>query len=322
MTAEPIAILRPHGVAALPTGLTAEARGGLCLVSGPAAPRGVVFGHRARRGALLRHAARRQGWLEALMTAGPVLPLRPGTALDAAGLATHAGLFNAWLDRLEDRVQLQLTVRWDREAARGQFATAHELVGIAQKPGLDRLAARLAAAMQAELDVLELDAIPLPIAEDDMLLNRVLLIAAGAEPALDAAVDRIDALWPEGLRLRLVGPSPAVSFALAGLRALPLGDLRAAAAVLGLPPPATGAELAALAAGIAPARRRALAEGPHRDAVPAAAATLAAAAAAGFSPGALPDPLLLPEVIRDGRAQPVDPGSLPAPALPPFRDSA
>ncbi len=322
MALDPLAILRPAGAFRLPPDLVGDPFGELCLVSAPAAPKAPGFGLKARRGAALRHAARRQAWLEALIPSGPVLPVRPGTAFGPAALTAHAGTFRRWLDRLEDRVQLQLSVTWDHRAAPGHFAAEPELAGKAGDDGLDRLAARLGATMQAELAGLELDAIAMPLAETGMLLNRVVLIEAGAEPALEAAVARMDAIWPEGLRLRLVGPSPAVSFALLGMRALPLSRLAAAAETLGLAPPRTGAELAALGPVLAAARRRALIEGPRREDVPAAAATLVAAVAASLPPDALPDPLLLPEVARDGTAGPVAPASLPKPAIQGLRSSA
>lgn len=322
MAFEPLAILRPAGDFSLPADLRGETFADLWLVSAPGAAGLPAFGLKARRRAVLRHAARRQAWLEALIPSGPVLPVRPGTALDRAGLAAHAGVFRSWLDRLENRVQLQLSVTWDHGAAPDHFLAEPELADAAAGDGLDRLARRLGAAMQAELAGLERDAIALPLAETGMLLNRVVLIDAGAEPALEAAVARMDAIWPEGLRLRLVGPSPAVSFALLGLRALPLSRLAAAAETLGLAPPQTGADLAGLGPALAAARRRALIEGPRRQDVPAAAATLAAALAASPPADRLPDPLLLPEVTRDGTAAPVQPSSLPPPVLPDLRNSA
>jgi len=52
--------------------------------------------------------------------------------------------------------------------------------------------------------------------------------------ALDRAVEDIDAIWTEGLRVRQIGPSPAVSFCSLGWRRTTRKQARAAEALLGV----------------------------------------------------------------------------------------
>lgn len=299
----PLAILRRTD-APLPAGLDGETFGSLMLVHGPGLKLS-GFTLRGRRQAVLRQASARQARLEALMPLGPVLALPLGPALPAAAFAPFTTELHAWLDRLEGRVQFQVTVSWDRTAARARFAA--ELDGD-DDAALGRFAAGMTEAMDARLASVALDRLGLPVDGPDMLLNRVLLLPAEEEMRLDAVIDAIDGLWPEGLRLRVIGPSPALSFALASLRPLPAGALGQACEALGLPLPTTAAALAALSGQLPQARRQALLHGGD----PAQAALLERLCALSLPEGPLPERLCLLEVRREGAAEPVLPSSLPA----------
>ncbi|MGR3479505.1 GvpL/GvpF family gas vesicle protein [Salipiger marinus] len=301
---EPLALLRRPRMP-LPEGFVAKPFGALALVEGPA-PVLTGFALRHRRRAVLRRAAERQALIEAMMPYGPVLVVPPGIRLRPADLAPWERELTAWLDRLEGKVQFQLTICADQSGLSAYFAERQ-----ATAPDLppELLSQTLVAEIEAALDPLVLDRIILPVSGPEMLLNRVLLIDGASESQLDLALARIDAMWPEGLRLKLVGPSPAMSFALATLRALPWSELQLAAQALGMSL-GSAPTLSALRE-LATARRTALMRGADPDAV----ALLSRIAALDLAEGPLP-PLHLLEVRRDGCAAPVHPSSLPPPVLP------
>ncbi|MCA0940845.1 GvpL/GvpF family gas vesicle protein [Salipiger pacificus] len=302
MTA-PLAILRPHAPMPLPAGLSGEPCGAFLLVHGVDLPVGrVTFGK--TRSAVLQHAGHRQAQLESLLPLGPVLALQPGARLTPADLAPAHAELAEWCDRLEGRVQFQLTVCWDMAAPR-RCPTRLPLPP-------DKAAIRIQ--LEARLSQLVQDSIELPLGSDDMLMNRVLLLDITDEGRLDALLARIDALCPERLRLRLVGPSPAVSFALAALRRISGADVGSAAAALGLglPSPPTGAALAALGPLVPERRRRALRQGCDPD----HARLLSRVCALSLPPGPLEEVPIL-SVRREGCADPVGPRSLPAPGAAP-----
>lgn len=299
---EPLAILRHGGAPCpLPQGLRAEGFGPFWLVSGPAAQTGLSLFRRRR--AILKAAGARQAMLEGLMPLGPVLVLPPGQQADAAAFAPFVDELEAWADRLEGRVQFQLTLSWHRAAAAGRFAARCDGTEV----GLDRLGQELAQQVTDRLSEVALDSIPLPTDAPEVLVHCVLLIDAAQEMRLDQVLEEIDALWPEGLRLRLVGPSPALSFALATLRPLAETELRAAADAMGAALPVlSGKALRALAPELPALRRTASLRGADAEAM-----ALLMRLAGLALPAGLLDGMPLLEVRREGRAAPVTPASLP-----------
>jgi hypothetical protein len=95
-----------------------------------------------------------------------------------------------------------------------------------------RLARRLAAMMEDEIARAGIAGTDQPRGPG-MILHRSLLVPTTAFPALDACLERIDALWSDGLSLRLIGPTPPVSFVLFEAVRVDAARLTAARRVLG-----------------------------------------------------------------------------------------
>jgi hypothetical protein len=186
------------------------------------------------RGAVARAALARQRALEALMAAGPLLPVAPGTSApsDVSGfLAENDGLLARGFRRVGNGVQYQVTIAWDVARAAARFGAhspreADSLAGIARE---------LADEAESSLEAISRDAIRLP-ADEAGLLNMALLVGPEQVADLEAALERIDAIWPEGLRIRLVGPGPCVSFALLKVQTHATAHVIAAARMMGLDP--------------------------------------------------------------------------------------
>lgn len=220
MIPELLAIQSAGAARALPDGLTEIAQDGLAAILAPT--------RRPRwpsRRTLLVAAAERQARLEALMPRGTVLPSLPETRIAPAEVPTmlsaNAPLLRRQLDALADRVQYQVTVGWDAAVAAATFGAS------------DTLAPELTARIEGLLTPVAEEIQPLPV-DDKTLTNHVLLIRADRDAALDAAVEAVDALWTEGLRIRQLGPAPAVSFASLGLVRLGPRAIAQALARLGL----------------------------------------------------------------------------------------
>ena len=77
------------------------------------------------------------------------------------------------------------------------------------------------------------DTTALPVAED-VLWNGALLVSKSGLTALDAAVEEVDAIWPEGLQIRQIGPAPVSSFALLDVEPVSAAQITAALCLLGL----------------------------------------------------------------------------------------
>lgn len=169
---------------------------------------------RASRKAILKMSVERQENLEQLMKTATVLPVLPGTAVtqDAVGPLIRANLpaLETVARDLEGLVQFQLSISWDIQAARQHF-DCHDDAHLERiKDDLAAEAIRILAPLCSRLQELP--------REDQMISNYALLLPVHQEPDLDACAEQIDAIWTDGLKIRLVGPSPAVSFASLGFR--------------------------------------------------------------------------------------------------------
>jgi hypothetical protein len=186
----------------------------------------------ARRSDLLRTAADRARMLEALLPHGTVLPVLPGQRVaegELPGLiAANAPVLAALRRRLGGRVQYQVTVRWPEGAAAERFGLTGD-----RTAGLAALAAGLRTRICDRLSLTGAELLPLPVA-GDVLSNLALLVARGEEPALDAALEDIDAIWNDGFAIRMVGPYPPVTFGSLVFDRAKTSEIRAAQAAFGL----------------------------------------------------------------------------------------
>ena len=208
------------------------------------------------RRAALAAAADQARLLEGLMAFGTVLPVLPGQRLREAEvpdlLAANRPTLERLAQRLVGRVQYQVTVRWAADRALARFSRSVE-TGPAEAATAD-LACDLRGRIEAELDVLGAEILALPVA-GEVIANHALLVDRAAEAALDAAIERIDAIWSEGFAIRVVGPYPAVSFASLAFDRVGAAAVRAAQAALALDPHFTPGALRL-------ARRRAMIAAP------------------------------------------------------------
>lgn len=201
----------------------------------------------ARR-ALGRDLVARQRLLEALHRAGPVLPAEAAPiALDEAAhfLIARASPVKSALNRLEGVAQYELTLDWDPAGVLAQFRNSAELAPVfAGSPvaasrvaeAVATLRRRLADGAASQLSRVAEDLLPLPTEADDSAVARfAILIRAEEAAALDPVLEAIDAIWPEGFRLRLTGPTPATAFSALRLVRPPDGALSAAARLLEVP---------------------------------------------------------------------------------------
>jgi hypothetical protein len=288
-----------------------------------------LLGARAARRAAGRALVARQALLETLMAAGDVLPVPPGQpiAIEEApdALIANAAVLRAGLRAFAGRAQHQIRIDWDPAAALVRFADAPELAaamarrddaaafGPALQRGAEALRARLGRDFAARVEAACADVVGLPLEGPESLVNLACLSDATGAPRLEAALEAIDALWPEGLRIRMIGPSPAISFAAVTARRPDAAALEAAADRLDMDWPCAEPEA------VDAAFRRA-AKAAHPDAAPGetdgdaiaalreAATLLRAAAAAraslinaGVNAPAFPCPPLI-VLRRDGDA--------------------
>ena len=254
--------------------------------------RGVPRGRKSRLKAAVAH----QRHLESLMLHGDLLPALPGTILPDGDIVPSLRANEAWLTHMlggiAAHVQFQVTISCDADAGADRFRDAGSPLGPVTGAASFRTA--LAAHVQTALGAASAGLQELPI-DGDMAVNLVALVARGAEAAFEAQVERIDAMWSDGLRLRQVGPAPASSFASFTLRRVARAELTAARRLLGV-----GA--AATADDIATARRAALLRaGIDARAIRTAAGQLCAALAAGRPDGPFAEAIAWSE----GRADPL-----------------
>jgi hypothetical protein len=208
--------------------LTLRREGPLAAVfARSAAPRGgldaLLGGARARRAvgaALVAH----QRVLERLLEHGDVLPAAPGAPLapeDAAdALAVNARMLSAALDDVAGRVQHQVLVSWDPAVALRRFGDAPEIAALGRGAQAGEIAAagealraRLGAGFARRIAAAAEEAVALPLDGPERLVNLAVVTPRAAVPALEAALEAVDAEWPEGLSIRLIGPTPPFSVA-------------------------------------------------------------------------------------------------------------
>ncbi len=208
---------------------------------------------RARRGLLLARdragllasLAALQRRLEAACVAGPFLPADPGAArLPAAELpgllAAAAPLLEEALATKGARHQWDVVIRWNAEAVVARHRA--ELQGLAGAALARAIRATLvgeremrAAALRAALRgaVLAI-AEPLPV-EEDAATGLTVLVPAGGEAAIEAALGTLPEEASRDAAADLRGPLPPLGFAALRLAEVPAGAVERAWSLLGLP---------------------------------------------------------------------------------------
>ncbi|MGD1924493.1 MAG: GvpL/GvpF family gas vesicle protein [Paracoccaceae bacterium] len=212
----------------------------VCVIE-PQRPPGVLARLLANAKTLTAPMIARQQLFEHLLRCGDVLPVKPGTVLSDRDvhtfLRTNAELLRETHCTFTGHVQYQLSVRWNPAQALQNFRDAPELEGCHSAQAIaaaaEALRSRLGHSFGEELDSAISNRIALPIDGIDTVLNTVLLVHRDDTNKLDQALERIDAIWTEGLQLKLTGPLPPMSFALVTLRNISPSDRDEARALLG-----------------------------------------------------------------------------------------
>lgn len=267
--AEPIAIMADEAAPAIADDLRVVRQDGLATILAPPPRRSL-----RKRADVARAAALRMSRLERLMPRGALLPVVPGQVLTTeearAALVANADLLRRQLHECGALRQFQVTL----QAAAGD-------------PLRDEAARRLVAGLERVGRDIRL----LP-RTGDLAANAVVLLGPDGIGGLDEVLSEIDALGPDRLCLRLIGPAPPVSFASILLKRVAPREIAAARRILALADAPGAAEIRKARA----ARLRA-GDGGRPEAVRAAAEILLAATA-----GQAKGPLLLAHVWSEGRA--------------------
>lgn len=231
---------------------------------------------RLNRRRVLRDTARRMALLEDLARIATVVPALPGSRLPPHAVPVfvraNRPVLESAVSHLKGRSQYQVVIAWDPLRAAAELAP-RLLPGALDPYPVDAMRAAFTARVDALLHDVAVDEVALPQTQD-IVVNRVLLVEESRVQVLEDALEAIDAIWSEGLSIRLVGPSPAVSLYSLAIRWIGADDVARARAHLGAP---AGCDPSALAA----ARRQALRAGSDVDVVRDAEAWLAAHHRAG-----------------------------------------
>jgi hypothetical protein len=223
-------------------GLTVLMDGPCALVLLPAQASAGLRALVSRKGPTLAgRLVARQRLLEALLDAGDVLPARPGQWLRAEllrpALAAGGAALSDALAALAGRAQFQVLIRWAASGALARFASEPELTdcadALALAFGAEALRARLGAEFARRLSLAPSTTCPCRSSPAGDADQRRRPAASPRHRRPRAELEAIDALWPEGLSIKLVGPCAPVSFAAFEL-ASPGPDAREARRRLGL----------------------------------------------------------------------------------------
>jgi hypothetical protein len=213
----------------------------------------------------LQDAARHLTWQTACMQTAPLLPVRLDTPLTREGAAAMLTANHPFLTQLLTRyagmAQVQVTVTWNEAEALHRFGADIAPSGDPQDMGKlsQQVALRLSMTIGAELASFSTEISPLPLAPG-LVWSGVILLPLRRLSDLQRAVQRLQAIWPEGLHIRQIGPDPVTSFATLDLTDVTMRQLDQALTSFGL---RSVADLGQLAM----ARRRRLGSiGRHDDA--------------------------------------------------------
>ncbi|MEL6317767.1 MAG: GvpL/GvpF family gas vesicle protein, partial [Pseudomonadota bacterium] len=193
--------------------------------------------------------------LERLHAAAPLLPGAPGASFaDAAEvetfLAANAGALGAGLAEFGALVQHQIVIDVSLElvlarvGARPEAAGAKALMAKGDRAGAGKVLqalgeaekVRLGRDFAARLATAALDTARLPAGTPETVLNLAALSAADGADGLETALEEIDAAFDGALKIKLIGPTPAISFAAVAVETVDPARARAAADRLGVAP--------------------------------------------------------------------------------------
>ncbi|MEM8881770.1 MAG: hypothetical protein AAGC82_14355 [Pseudomonadota bacterium] len=200
---------------------------------------------RMRRKAAFRAASARQAALENLMQHGTVLPAlaqaKIPPAMTESVLNANAAMLDTLSARLKGRLQYQLRIGGDEHVAKDWLAGRGIFVDVADAAAeMRRL---LAPHVEAIAELCD-DTRELPLGPS-LWANIALLLAEDHAIQLDREIEALDAVWTDGLAIRLIGPSPAVSFASLGTKRHAPATVDTARTVLGIDGSADAGQIAA-----------------------------------------------------------------------------
>lgn len=206
------------------------------------------------RTAVARKILEHQKQQERLLAATGFLPAQPNLQFTSKAdilsiLEDSAEDLHELLERYGEREQYQVIVSWYPEAmlqrfletgdgqrvaseakAAGSRLAAGKIIGAAMEEWRAALSRSFSDTIEASTDGWQL----LPVGEPVHLVNGVGLVPRGQSGALEAALETIDAAHPNGLKIKMIGPLPAVSFATIARRSNGDGGAAEALQVLGL----------------------------------------------------------------------------------------
>lgn len=201
----------------------------LAAVVGPAPS---VSWRPAGKAELGRRMVAFQRVLEALIPCGPMLPATMGAifrdALEpTAFLVAHAATLRSALSHFGGLHQYQVLVSWDPQAMLRRLQgsdrlaslsagdTSHDAKAYANALGsiMESYRAELGRWFAANLREVTVDMLVLPPDGENGILNATVLIEPAQQQAFDAAIEAIDAVATEALRIKVAGPLPACAFA-------------------------------------------------------------------------------------------------------------
>ncbi|NRA29212.1 MAG: GvpL/GvpF family gas vesicle protein [Parvularculaceae bacterium] len=182
---------------------------------------------------LLRH----QRALEAVLAHTDFLPAQPNlvfTDEDALRdfVAAEADLITEELRRFGDQRQYQVVISWPLDHALKQLPnTEHgalyraaltegrdkRAVGEAIRDGMTAWRASVINDITSRITAATTDVLTLPVESDDALFNGVMLVQKAEVQGLEDVLETIDAQYASALRIQLIGPLPACSFASIGM---------------------------------------------------------------------------------------------------------
>lgn len=195
-----------------------------------------------------------QEGLEVVHASGSCLPAAPGAVFDggleaARFLTANAPVLIDGLKRFKGVEQHQIVIELPgaallkRLSDAPEVAEARRLVQNGERVAAGRLLQQVAEAARgrlrsewfAQLSALGADAAELPQPTVDAVVNMVLLGKRGGGAAIEKALEEIDAGYDGGLKIRLIGPAPASSFASVVVERPAKETVREAASRLGVP---------------------------------------------------------------------------------------